>query len=225
MHSFLLSNGCSFLTKRVGVNNHSGVLLAEHLGLKHIGLAKEGKGNDRLILTTKLFFYENPERIKDTFVLIGWTNPARIDYIKEHHKSSWGENWFSLKKKKEKLTQNLDWETYKKIHNYENLMARMFRQVLEMQDFFENLGIKYCMYHSLNVLPYNVKVELRKLHLLKDRINENRFYKLINNSQQILVNSDRSKFVISEKDLHPNSEGHYVWYKRIKGFIEKNGLT
>ena len=43
MHSFLLSNGCSFLTKRVGVNNHSGVLLAEHLGLKHIGLAKEGK--------------------------------------------------------------------------------------------------------------------------------------------------------------------------------------
>ena len=225
MHEFLLSNGCSFLSKRKGVNEHTGVLLANNLGLEHIGLASEGSGNDRLVVTTKLFFYENPERIKDTFVLVGWTNPARIDYIKNHQKPPWGENWFSLKKKREKLAQDPAWETYKKVHNYENLMARMLRQILEMQDFFENLGIKYCMYHSLNVLPYNIKVELKKLRLLKDRINENRFYKLIKDSQQILVNSDRSRLVISEKDLHPNKEGHLAWYKKIRDFIEKNNLT
>ena len=67
MYKFLLSNGCSFLTKRAGVNNHTGVLLAEKLGLDHVGLAQAGKGNDRLILTTKLFFYENPERIKENY--------------------------------------------------------------------------------------------------------------------------------------------------------------
>ena len=59
MHDFLLSNGCSFLTKRAGENKHTGILLAEKLGLNHIGLAQSGKGNDRLILSTKLFFYEN----------------------------------------------------------------------------------------------------------------------------------------------------------------------
>ena len=89
MYKFLLSNGCSFLTQRKGVKKHTGILLSDYLGLEHIGLGCSGKGNDRLILTTKLFFYEKPERIKDTFVLIGWTNPARIDYIDNYLRPSY----------------------------------------------------------------------------------------------------------------------------------------
>ena len=150
------------------MDNHTGVLLSDHYGYKNIDLASAGRGNDRLIVTTKLFFYENPERIKDTFVLIGWTNPARVDYINNYREDwsnsgVWGESWFSLKKEKEKPPQDPIWSTYKQIHNYGNLIAKMFRQILEMQDFFENLGIKYCMYHSLNVLPANMKVKLEKL--------------------------------------------------------------
>ena len=217
MHKFLLSNGCSFLTQRKGVKKHTGILLSDYLGLELIGLASSGKGNDRLILTTKLFFYENPERIKDTFVLVGWTNPARIDYIDNYHKEckgiNWGETWFSLNGKEP------TWKTYKKIDNYGNLVAKFFRQVLELQDFFENLNIKYYMYHSLQILPYNKKIKLEKLQLLKDRININNFYKLDEYSQQAFINSDRDNLVISKEDLHPNRLGHSSWFQQIKTFV------
>jgi hypothetical protein len=231
MLTHLLSNGCSFLTKRRGMDNHTGVLLSGHYGYEHIGLASSGKGNDRLIVTTKLFFYENPERIKDTFVLIGWTNPARSDYIDNYREDwsnsgTWGESWFSLKTKKEKEKPPRDpsWSTYKQIHNYGNLIAKMFRQILEMQDFFENLGIKYCMYHSLNVLPANIKVKLEKLELLRERINNNRFYRLGEKSHASFICADKSKFTVSRTDLHPSDEGHLAWQKKIKAFIEENSL-
>ena len=222
MYKFLLSNGCSFLTQRKGVKKHTGILLSDYLGLEHIGLGCSGKGNDRLILTTKLFFYEKPERIKDTFVLIGWTNPARIDYIDNYHKdykgSKWGETWFSLNGKEPV------WKTYKKTQNYGDVVAKFFRQVLELQDFFENLNIKYCMYHALEILPYNKKIKLQKLKLLKDRVNKKNFYKLDEDSHQIFVNSNRNDFVISKQDLHPNKLGHFLWFEKIRDFVENNSL-
>jgi hypothetical protein len=228
MYKFLLSNGCSFLTKRKGVNNHTGVLLSDHYGYQHVGLASSGKGNGRLVVTTKLFFYENPERIKDTFVLIGWTNPARIDYINNYHKDSkgggeWGETWFSLRGKKP-TEKEPTWDTYKRIHNYGDVMAKMLREILELQDFFENLNIKYCMYHSLNILPYNKKVKLEKLQLFKDKINENNFYKLDEDSHQVFINSERERFTIDKEDRHPNADGHFFWCEKIKAFIEENSL-
>jgi len=229
MLTHLLSNGCSFLTKRKGMNNHTGVLLSNDYGYKNIDLASAGRGNDRLIVTTKLFFYENPERIKDTFVLIGWTNPARVDYINNYREDwsnsgVWGESWFSLKREKEKPPRDPSWSTYKQIHNYGNLIAKMFRQILEMQDFFENLGIEYCMYHSLNALPANMKVRLEKLELLRERINKNRFYRLGENSHASFICVDKSKFTVSKTDLHPSDEGHLAWQKKIKAFIEENSL-
>ena len=227
MYSFLLSNGCSFLTKRVGVNNHTGVLLAKKFSLDHIGLAQAGKGNDRLILTTKLFFYENPERIEDTFVLVGWTNPARIDYIDNYREDwicsgDWGEYWFSLKKKPAKQPT---WDTYKQTQNYGNLVAKLLRQILELQDFFENLGVNYCMYHALSMLPHNITVKFEKLELLREKINHRKFYKFNEESQQFFINYDRPKYTVSKKDLHPNTEGHLAWYKKIEKFIEENKLA
>tara|TARA_Y100000817_G_scaffold313276_1_gene309045 strand:+ start:2276 stop:2959 length:684 start_codon:yes stop_codon:yes gene_type:complete len=226
MTNFLFSNGCSFLTKRKGFDNHTGVLLSEHFGLSHIGLAAAGRGNDRLVFTTKMFFYENPQRIKDTFAVIGWTNPARIDYINNYKKdwistSDWGETWFSLKREPAKVPT---WDTYKQVKNYGNLLAKMLRQTLELQDFFENLGIKYCMYHSLNIFPHNVTVKLEKLALLRDRIKDTNFYKFNKESQQLLINKDRQNFVVSKKDLHPNDKGHKAWSDKIRAFIEKNNL-
>ena len=228
MSKFLLSNGCSFLAKRKGVNRHTGVLLAEDFGLTNIDLAACGRGNDRIVITTKLFFYERPEIAKDTFVIIGWSNPARIDYINNYHEEKgwtktgkWGESWFSLK---DKLKKEPHWSTYKKAENHGNTVAKMFRQTLELQDFFENMGIKYCMYHSLDMLPYGTKVKLGALALLKDNINEDRFYALTEQSHATFICSKKPKLVVSKEDLHPSEEGHEAWAKNIKTFIENNNL-
>ena len=164
MYKFLLSNGCSFLTKRKGINNHTGVLLSDYYDCEHIDLASSGKGKD----------------------------PT--------------------------------WDTYKRVNNYGDTMAKMLRNILELQDFFENLNIRYCMYHSLNILPYNQKVDLEKLQLFKDKINENNFYKLDEDSHQVFINSERERFTIDKEDRHPNADGHLFWCEKIKAFIEENSL-
>ena len=228
MKKFLLSNGCSFLAKRNGINRHTGVLLAEDFGLKNIDLAACGRGNDRIVVTTKMFFYEHPERIKDTFVLIGWTNPARVDYINNYHEEKgwlptgeWGESWFSVK---DKLKKTPTWGTYKKVDNYGNIVAKMYIHTLELQDFFENLGIKYCMYHSLDILPYGTKINIGMLSLLKENIDIDRFYGLTQDSQATFICNNKPDFVVSEIDLHPSKEGHEAWAKKIKTFIGNNDL-
>tara|TARA_R100000008_G_C3574961_1_gene164617 strand:- start:89 stop:904 length:816 start_codon:yes stop_codon:yes gene_type:complete len=80
----LFINGCSFL-EVYDVDRArapAGHCLAEKLKLNPIGYAASARGNDRIIATTKLFFYDNPELIKDTFVLIGWSSVVRQDYLK-----------------------------------------------------------------------------------------------------------------------------------------------
>ena len=80
------------------------------------------------------------------------------------------------------------------------------------------------MYHSLNVLPANIKVKLEKLELLRERINNNRFYRLGEKSHASFICADKSKFTVSRTDLHPSDEGHLAWQKKIKAFIEENSL-
>ena len=80
----LFINGCSFLEiyDEQLCKTTAGHHLAKKLNLNPIGYAAAARGNDRIITTTKLFFYDNPELIKDTFVLIGWTGVIRNDYLK-----------------------------------------------------------------------------------------------------------------------------------------------
>ena len=81
----LFINGCSFLEiyNEDACRTTAGHHLAEKLNLNPIGYANAGRGNDRIVATTKLFFYENPEFIKNTFALIGWSHVVRFDYLKK----------------------------------------------------------------------------------------------------------------------------------------------
>jgi hypothetical protein len=75
-----LSNGCSFSTKKKYLSCHQ--KLGELLSLEPtMNLAKGGRGNDRCVQTTMHWFLKNPERMKDTFVSIGWSSGHRWDYI------------------------------------------------------------------------------------------------------------------------------------------------
>ena len=75
-----LSNGCSFSTKKKGAGScHQ--ILARLYGATDINLAKGGRGNDRMVQTTMQYFYNNPERFKDTSVSVGWSTPYRWDFI------------------------------------------------------------------------------------------------------------------------------------------------
>ena len=230
---YLFSNGCSFLSARTQCPTHAGISLAEMCGLNGIHLGSCGRGNGRVVTTTKLFFYHNPERFKDTFALIGWSNPRRYDY-KNYNNAFWG-GWARWGdscwgKWEEHYRDTIGWSTIlegkDKNTLEDNNIARTkrmkhLREILELQDFFNLHGVEYCMYHALRPTAYNWKEESVKTQyftLLEKGVNKDRFYKFYEYSHSEYVGT--KKLTVSKDDGHPNEEGHERWAKKIKRFID-----
>ncbi len=206
-----LSNGCSFSTKKVFDSCH------QHLGKlldldETINLAKGGRGNDRIVNTTINWFLANPERMKDTFVSIGWSSTHRWDYV----------SGFQTPKEKqggikgELLKFSYQWATWsvwqhdwlardKDIDHELNGVVRLYQHILTLQNFFKLHSIPYVMYHALtNDTPTDsVNGKARPdLKLWYDAIDKKHFY-----------NFDSSEFVkenIKMQQQNRSSETHKV---------------
>ena len=158
-----LSNGCSFSTKKRYLSCHQ--KLGELLELQPtMNLAKGGRGNDRCVQTTIHWFLKNPERMKDTFVSIGWSSAHRWDYV---HKLTTAElkergvkgykfevakfdrQWASWR------TWEQDWIARDKDCDIDASSAvRLYTNIITLQNFFKLHNIPYVMYWALtNDLP------------------------------------------------------------------------
>ena len=76
-----LSNGCSFSTKKTYDSCHQRLGKLLEIDEPTINLAKGGRGNDRILNTTMHWFLKNPDKMKNTFVSVGWTTGYRWDYV------------------------------------------------------------------------------------------------------------------------------------------------
>ena len=218
----------------------AGHKLAETMGLNPIGYAASGRGNDRIISTTKLFFYDNPELMKDTFVLIGWSGVIRQDYLKtsaclSHSPKKgpspiqdWGtwkitdpvkmEKWLAL------LNEDEEHECFK-LNDYDinkTMRLRYLEQVLTLQDFFKLNDINYCMYNALTAYNTNTCTGLDRL---TDKIDKQRFFQFNGESHLSFVcDSKKEMLTVSETDVHPNYKGHKLWADKLYDFIRTNSL-
>ena len=68
-----LSNGCSFSTRKKFDSCHQRLGQLLNTETPTISMAKGGRGNDRIVNTTMHWFFKNPDKMKDTFVSVGWT--------------------------------------------------------------------------------------------------------------------------------------------------------
>jgi hypothetical protein len=176
-----LSNGCSFSTKKSYRSAHQ--KLGDLLGLSEtIMLAKGGRGNERIANTTLLWFLKNPERMKDTFVSIGWSSAHRWDYI--HNLSTkemrdlqvpgikravadftyqWG-SWRSWEQ---------DFFLNDKDLNIEYTAAvKTLTSILQLQTFFKSQSIPYVFYWALsNDLP-----DTGDIAVLKQAVDKKHFF-------------------------------------------------
>ena len=158
-----LSNGCSFSTKKKYLSCHQ--KLGELLSLEPtMNLAKGGRGNDRCVQTTMHWLLKNPERMKDTFVSIGWSSGHRWDYI---HKlktqelidrgvkgykfevAKFSRQWASWR------TWEQDWIMDDKDCDIDASSAvKLYNNIITLQNFFKLHNIPYVMYWALtNDLP------------------------------------------------------------------------
>ncbi len=171
-----LSNGCSFSTKKAFLSCHQ--KLGELLQLNPtVNLAKGGRGNDRCVTTTMHWFLKNPERMKDTFVSIGWSSSHRWDFVtgptKEGMKGIKGEiAKFSYQWATWRLWEE-EWIARDKDVDIDMSSAmRMYTNILTLQNFFKLHNIPYLMYWALtNDLP-----EEGDLKLLKDAVDKKHFF-------------------------------------------------
>ena len=181
-----LSNGCSFSTKKVYGSCHQ--RLGSLLGIQEptINMAKGGKGNDRILNTTMHWFYKNPEKMKDTFVSIGWTTGYRWDYVSSATTPKQKQGGI----KGELLKFDFQWGTWQLPHhdffmrdeNFDVELAsavKLYTNILSLQYFLKYHNIPYVFYHALtNDLPENeVDGKSRPdLKLLKDQIDRTHFF-------------------------------------------------
>lgn len=190
-----LSNGCSFSTKKSKNSCHQ--WLAHYYGIpqdRTINIAKGGRGNDRMVQTTMQYFFNSPERFKDTSVSIGWTTPYRWDFVlhgdwtdakvirQDNKDFDWQwQTWHPHKIDPPEPGQfflrysiedrNMDWEL--------TMAVKLYTQILTLQYFFNIHNIPYVMYHALtNDCPVDEvnDIKLSQLKNLRDQIDKTHFY-------------------------------------------------
>lgn len=198
-----------------------------------INLAKGGRGNDRILNTTMHWFYKNPERMKDTFVSIGWTTGYRWDYVSSAR---------TPKEKKggikgELLKFDYQWGTWQLPHHdffmrdkdFDIELAsavKLYTNILGLQYFLKYHNIPYVFYHALtNDLPETeVNGKPRPdLKLLKDQIDKTHFYNFESSQfakQNVQMQLDNRS--TAEHKVHvPNKDYVQSHFE----FCAKNGWT
>ena len=217
--SKLFSNGCSFLTKRPkdGVETFTTDTLANEYNLELINIAMGGRGNDRISFTTKLWFEQNG--YQDTFAVIGWSSPFRNDYVTD-------DGW----KKGRIPAMDLTWRTWKTTEQLKfvqsnigwdienNAYMNFLDHVLDLQNYFKLNKIPYLMF---NALPQIINNNIKDFKTLFERIDQKRFYKIETSHLEFI---QQNNFIVSPLDPHPSTEGHLVWAKLIKEYIDVNNL-
>lgn len=198
-----------------------------------INLAKGGRGNDRILNTTMHWFYKNPERMKDTFVSIGWTTGYRWDYVSSAR---------TPKEKKggikgELLKFDYQWGTWQLPHHdffmrdkdFDIELAsavKLYTNILGLQYFLKYHNIPYVFYHALtNDLPETeVNGKPRPdLKLIKDQIDKTHFYNFESSQfakQNVQMQLDNRS--TAEHKVHvPNKDYVQSHFE----FCAKNGWT
>ena len=217
--SNLLSNGCSFLTPRNkdGVDTFTTKILAEDYNLDLVNLAMGGRGNTRVSFSTKVWCEQN--KGVDVFAVIGWSSAVRNDYITD-------DGW----KKGRIPGTELTWRTWKTLDNVSfirrnkgwdienNLTMNFLDNVFDLQNYFERKQIPYVMYNSL---PNEFGNGTEDFAVIRNAINMDRFFSPKVSHLEFV--SDK-KLIVSPNDPHPSAEGHVLWAKQLKEFIDVNNL-
>jgi hypothetical protein len=217
--SKLFSNGCSFLTPRPkdGVETFVSRELAEAYGLQLTNLAMGGRGNARISFSTKVWFEQNG--YQDTFAVIGWSSSHRNDYVTN-------DGWKAGRIEGTELT----WRTWKTLDNIPFIQKQrgwdveahatmnFLDHIFDLQNYFTNKKIPYVMY---NALPNSLETTTEDFETIYKAIDMKRFFNPMTSHFEFVMDK---KWIVSPDDPHPSTQGHRVWAKQLKEYIDANNL-
>ena len=215
----LITNGCSFMTHRPksDVYTSTAHLFEDELDVPAVHLAQGGRGNLRLIATTKLYFIQHPLVLSNkTFCVIEWSETTRKDYIAT---SKWkslphqdiGFRTYHTTDNEKFLSKQLDYD----IEETEKICFLL--QVLDLQNYFKTNAIPYVMFNGMS---NNTMSKSNSISLLNDEVDKKRFFAFneMNHFDYVRENN----LAISDTDYHPTTEGHKIWFDMLLKFVEEN---
>ncbi len=228
MHN-LFTNGCSYSKPRTvpphNVTATVGGEVAKHFDLKHINYAQGGRGNDRIFLTTVLYFLKNPERMKDTFALIQLSSAGRVDYPmknqQRHGDAMEGQDtsYHAINIFKD-ARQNFLTSNFKKMDQIQWLIMRFYSSLINLQNFFLRHDIKHMFYNGLENDTTTGKADHK---LLADYINKDNFF-CWGQKEMIHYNWCVHRNLELANDGHASEQGVIQYSKLLVDDIEKRHL-
>ena len=226
MVSKLFINGCSFLTfrPRDNVNTHCGIELAKLLDLEvAVNLAGGGRGNKRLMWTTRTWCEKFPEEAKNCFFLIGSSGGHRFDYptgdgYKAHKFPTMETTWKTWDPNRDDETRRFIKYLFRSGADLDQMtQVESILTLLDLQDFFRNRGYPYVFYNTLS----DATIKNKDIQFMFDKIDKKRFFKP--ETSHLDYTREQSQ-QCKPDDEHPNEQGHRDWAKQINEFVNANNL-
>lgn len=235
---FLYVNGCSFtygyeladdfLTKECVDNEYRlkyswpGCLKNRFVFEGLFNDSKPGGSNDRILRTTVDWLLRNwlnlGKSSKDLFVVIGWSEVMRREFyingawrqiIPYHDYELPSVNNFN------KIYRELAWDEYESA-------VRFGTQVISIQSFFKQYGIKYLFFDALRSINEVAKDANGRLDAHVSQIEAKRYfgYNKENGDMRTVLQSRKTNW----KGRHPSEDGHDYWAKYLADYIIQEGI-
>lgn len=215
-------------------------VLADMLGCDgHHNAGVGGASNEMILRTTMMWIMQewlekgrNPD---DLFVVINWSQPTRwefyhdgkFDAIFAHH-----EPFENRPRKLRRL-----WARFREegCGDYHMSWRKYLMQIIQLQSFLHNRGIKYAMAHGLmspkrvlieNLHPDNgMEVVVDFLRTISV-VDKKRFYRFLDPDSgmcQVLYQHGITGDRLAPKG-HPYEDGHLIWAQTLKEWIDRANL-
>jgi len=217
----VFTNGCSFSTNRktanAKVDTFASRLVADSYNLESTQYGRGGRGNRRIIITSKLYYEYVPERKKDTFAIIQWSGAGRKDYP-----TLGSDRWLDLDTPWRTWVKHEEYKFYMNQKKYDDTMDDSFdtlNNILDLQNYFKLNDIKYVMYFGL---PQTFDFRTRDSQLLYEMVDWSKVYN--KDTDHLTFCRDNNYQLEAGVDEHPSYDGHKIWAEGLLEFIDNGKL-
>jgi len=244
---YIFANGCShtagaemeFAGQNTCYEKAWPAVMAKHLDKESINLAVSGGSSKRIVRTTMLYFGNYPQRLKDSFVIIGWPGPHRSEIRvghkvntnipKEVTKDTDDEYWFFMAPgnndsfKKRMKQGNIDINLFNYYRMYYALTTERqfwidyFVHLISLQNYLKALQVPYLFYNATSTLHVD-----NIYHNLRQQIDTRRWVGNVHAHEDSYARQVQAAgFDYPEWSLtnHYGEDGHAWWAERLISYI------
>ena len=188
-----------------------GRYIADALGAELICQASSGGSNDRIIRTTQAWIKDNPDCVKDTFMILQWTTWEREEWL---HNGTWyqvnASGWDivppELQDRYKNYVVNINW-------NVKTLEAH--DKIWQMHHYLKDLGIRHLFFSGHSTFSDIRNQQGWGKNYMHPYIREESYHNWLKNNGGTYANA---------ASYHFDAKSHRLWAEHVLQYINDNNL-